>query len=511
MNIVIVGGGTAGTLSALFCQRYFPKEKIYLIDSSDIGIIGVGESTTPPLVELLEFLGITLADMITHCGATIKNATRFTNWNGDNTFYHHGFNTDPELDIFYGSHKSFYSSNNITWPAHKPLLALANMQERKNLDSVHFSGVLSIENKVPWSFDSNNQMKNHASVGLHFDARKAAEYFKDLAIKRGVINIDAKVLESRLAEDGNVVSLKLDSNQEIECDFIFDCSGFFRMFVEKTYNSKFVSFNKFLPVNEAIPFFVSREGETPTFTEAIALSSGWMWKTPVNGRFGCGYVYDNDYINKDQAFQEVSKLLGFEPEINRTLKFESGYFETPWNKNVLAVGLSSGFLEPLEATSIWITIISLHLLVEHISGLVNRDEKSIKEYNKEFTRSVNSILGLVQFHYFTKRKDSKFWQEFREKNTTSPVLENVLELYSYRLPSNIESYTYNAFPSFSWFLVGAGIDYFSEKVVNDEVRAYNVDYALTDKNRKQFRQTFDSIISKCINHNEFLNTLRYEK
>jgi tryptophan halogenase len=110
-----------------------------------------------------------------------------------------------------------------------------------------------------------------------------------------------------------------------------------------------------------------------------------MWKTPVEGRFGCGYVFDSDYINQDQAVEEVTKLLGFEPEVTRCISFESGYFENPWNKNTLAVGLSSGFLEPLEATSIWITVISLHHLIEHITGLTHQDEKAIDEYNKSFT------------------------------------------------------------------------------------------------------------------------------
>jgi tryptophan halogenase len=509
MNITVVGGGTAGCLSALFCQRFFPDAKVTLIDSSNVGIIGVGESTTPSLIEMLNFLGISISDMVKNCGATIKNSTRFTNWNGDGKIYHHGFNTDSDLDIFYGSHKSYYSSQRLNrWPSHKPFLAIDHLANNQELDDIHFSGALSKLHKVPWIKNLDGSFTDRAEVGLHFDARKVADYFKTLCLKRGVKAIDAKIQESSLNDQGYIVNLKLDSGDILETDFIFDCTGFARLFVKETYNAKFNSFKDYLPVKKAIPFFLNREGETPTFTESIALSSGWMWKTPVEGRFGCGYVFDSDYINQDQAVDEVTKLLGFEPEINRCISFESGYFENPWNKNTLAVGLSSGFLEPLEATSIWITVISLHHLIEHIAGLTHRDEKAIDEYNKSFTKSINSMLALVQFHYFTKRDDSDFWKEFRFKNQSCEALKEILDLYSYRLPSQLEGYMYNSFPSFSWFLVGAGIEYFTEENIRKEYESYNIKNSLAPESIDTFKKTFKYAVDNCAGHNEFLEYLR---
>jgi len=508
MNIIIVGGGTAGCLSTLFCQRFFPDHNITLIDDSDLGPIGVGESTTPAIIEMLDFLGISLSDMVKNCGATIKNSTRFTNWNGDNKFYHHGFNTDPELDIFYGSHKSYFSKNPIGWAPHVPLLAINELKENTNLDNIHLGGVLSVENKVPYTFLDNGSLKDYSSIGLHFDARRVAEYFLKLSLERGVQHINSKVTESHLDESGYVQSLKLENGETIYTDFIFDCSGFLRLFVEKTYKSKFKSYQRYLPVNSAMPFFLERDGETPTYTEAIALSSGWMWKTPVDGRFGCGYVFDNNYIDSTQALDELTNFLGFEPKINKHISFESGYFETPWNKNVLAVGLSSGFLEPLEATSIWITVISLQLFIEHIRGFVNKDEKSVAEYNTQFTKAVESILALVQFHYFTKRKDTPFWREFREKNETAPLLSEILELYSYRLPSNLEATKYNTFPPFSWYLVGAGLEYFDKDIIASEAKSYNIDHSLAKQDMYNFKLNINDVVKKCLNHNEFLSYLR---
>lgn len=508
MNIVIVGGGTAGCLSTLFCQRFFPNHKIILIDDSDLGPIGVGESTTPAIIEMLDFLGISLSDMVVNCGATIKNSTRFTNWNGDNKFYHHGFNTDPELDIFYGSHKSFFSHNPIGWAPHVPFLAINELQESANLDNIHLGGILSIEDKVPYEIQEDGTFRDYSSIGLHFDARRVAEYFQRLSLERGAVHINSRVIESHVDEEGYVKSLKLANDQTVDCDFIFDCSGFLRLFVEKTYKSKFKSYKKYLPVDSAIPFFLERSGETPTYTEAIALSSGWMWKTPVDGRFGCGYVFDSNYIDKDEALHELTNLLGFEPKINKHITFESGYFETPWNKNVLAVGLSSGFLEPLEATSIWITVISLQLFIEHIRGFVNKDEKSIDEYNEQFTKSVESILALVQFHYFTKRNDSDFWREFRKKNEVVPLLQEILDIYSYRLPSNLEANKYNTFPPFSWYLVGAGLDYFEKDIINSESKSYNIKESLSTQNIYDFKNNMNTVVDRCLQHNEFLRYLR---
>jgi tryptophan halogenase len=509
MNIVIVGGGTAGSMSALFCQRFFPQDKICLIDSSDIGIIGVGESTTPSIIEILDFLGISINDMVNHCGATIKNSTRFTNWNGNGEIYHHGFNADPDLDILVGSHKSYFSDHYMPWPAHKSFLAINELAKGNTLDDIHFGARLSYLNKVPWVAGEDKILKHRARVGLHFDARKVANYFKNLCIKRGIELIDNKVVDAIKDDNGNISKLQLDSGQCIDTDFIFDCTGFARLFVKKIYDAEFNSFSNFLPVKKAIPFFIPRFGNTPTFTEAIAMSSGWVWKTPVDGRFGCGYVFDSDYINQDQAYQEVSNLLGFDPEVTRCLSFESGYFKSPWNKNTLAVGLSSGFLEPLEATSIWITVISLNLFVEHIAGFTHRDSKAIKEYNKEFTRSINSILALVQFHYFVKRADSKFWIEFREKNQQCDTLREIIDLYSYRLPSGIESYTYNSFPAFSWYAVGAGIKFFDRDVIIKEYNCYNIQRSLFNETKNKFNENLENTVNQCLDHDNFLNYLRY--
>lgn len=514
-KIIVVGGGTAGWLSALFAKQSFPDCDVTVIDSSSVDIIGVGESTTPPIIDIFDFLGISVADLIKNCGATMKDSIRFTNWNGDGEFYHHGFNTyDPSADLYVNSNLSMHSTAKLDWPVHKPLMAISQMYKRQNLDALHLSAVASRKNKIPFSFlpehertnSSINHFYRHAAVALHFNARLVAEYLKKIAIKRGIKHIDGLVAESLLDEHGNVIKLHLKQGQKIDCDFVFDCTGFARIFVDKTYKSKFKSYKDFLPVDRAIPFFVDMKGETPPYTEAISMKNGWMWKIPVQGRFGCGYVYDSNYTDDKNAYKELCEIIGEEPDAPRVISFTPGYYTTPWNKNVLAVGLSSGFIEPLEASSIWITTISLALFAENISGFINQDQESINEYNKNFIKNTDSVLNLVHTHYHNDRNDTDFWKEFKEKNKTPESMEEIKQIIATRLPSTKENNLYNVFPADSWYIVGAGNNIFSRSIIEKEYNTYNI--STIEKQTMEFKKHLEGIIDNCVSHDVFLDYLR---
>lgn len=516
-KIVVVGGGTAGWISALFAHRFFPESEITVVESSNIDIIGVGESTTPAIIDMFDFIGISVADLVKNCGATIKNSIKFTNWNGDNKSYYHGFDVyDHNLHFFAGSKKAVYSDSELNWPQHKSMLAINEVFNNKNLDDIHFSSVLSKNNKVPFIFSESNcqaatnpifNFDRPSMFALHINARLLAAYLKNIGKSRGLNLIDSKVVDHQCDEQGNVTSLILENTRQINCDFIFDCTGFARIFVDKLYKSKMKSFKDFLPVKKAIPFFVENKNITPSYTEAVSMKYGWLWKIPVEGRFGCGYVFDSDYVTPENAYEELAVLIGFRPEVPKIISFEPGYFETPWNKNVLAVGLSSGFIEPLEATSIWITTISLSFFADHISGLATGDVNSINEYNCNFIEAIDSILSLVRMHYHCHRADSEFWKEFRLKNSMPERLAKILEIYKYRLPSTLEKSLYNLFPVESWFTVAAGNRVFEEKTIQREFYSYNV-----EKNIKRTREDFvkysTEICDSCMKHDDLLEYLR---
>lgn len=513
-TIVVVGGGTAGWLCALFAERFFPGIKVKLIESSSVDIIGVGESTTPGFTNLINFLGISLQDLVKNGGVTIKNSIKFTNWNGDGKHYFHGFNPIKDLNFSGRDLSNHFTDVPYRLPCPKILPAVSEIFKGESLDKIHFHSILSEKNRVPFR-GKNSKNASSAILGnfdiaadfaLHINARQVASYFKEVGQSRGIELINGHVSGCNQDEQGYVTTIILEDGRKLNCDFIFDCSGMARVLIKKTYNAEFKSYKKHLPVKQAIPFFIENDGKTPPYTEAISMKNGWVWKIPVQGRFGCGYVYDSDYISSDEAFKEVEEMLGFEPNVPKVISFEPGYFKQAWNKNVLAVGLASGFIEPLEATSIWITTLSLEYFATYINGFLSKDERAIEEYNEEFLAFADSVLNLVHFHYLNKRNDTKFWQEFKYKNSAPEGLDRLLKIFEYRLPISFDISMTRAFVPESWYIVGAGINYFKRDVVEKDYVNYNA-----QKNEpliSQFKDKLNTSANQCMDHDEFLRILK---
>ena len=530
-KVVVVGGGTAGWLAALYIQRYFSKQdlQITVIESSKIDIIGVGESTTPTIITLLGFLGISLSDIVFNCGATIKNSIKFTNWNGDGKYFHHGFGVrDPDLSFYRYSNNTPFSDYDDTLRLYKQMLPLKEIISDKNLDGIHIHAALSDEYKVPWVFNENHipgrdmPFDLPAISAVHFNARHFSAYLKQVGVSRGIEVIDGVVSSARTDDHGFITDVVMEEGRRINCDFVFDCSGLHRVFVNKVFKSPFKSYKNHLPVKKAIPFFIDNKSKVPPFTEAISMKNGWMWKIPVKdtlareketknyldleSRFGCGYVFDSDYITPDQALQEVKEVLGFEPEIPKVISFDSGYHISPWNKNVLAIGLASGFIEPLEATSIWLTCNSLLMLSNHIAGVLERDEKAIEEYNKEFIKNTDAVLDLVYIHYINSRNDTPFWKEFRSKNTHPPGVAEILDTLKYRMLSMADN-TRLLYPAAvditSWAITCAGNKLFSKEVIEKEYRISNADNFLFGKDL-EFKKNMSEVVSRCMDHEKLL-------
>jgi tryptophan halogenase len=514
-KIVVVGGGSAGWMSALFAQKLFPDSKVTLIESSSIDIIGVGESTTPPIISLFEFIDVSIADLVINVGATFKSSIKFTNWNGDGQHYFHGYRaTDPEINFYSHSKMSPYSDNDLPFYSTKSFMAIHDLFHKENLDDIHASSVMSKYNRVPLSYNREYEkyppifrFDRHAEFALHFNARLLVEYLRKIGVERGIELIDGIVETSNSDENGFIQSLQLNENRQIECDFVFDCTGMARIFSEKHFKSNFKSYASHLPVKKAIPFFVENKGKTPVYTEAVSMKYGWMWKIPVEGRFGCGYVFDSDYINSDQAYEEASQMFDQEIVVPKVISFTPGYFTTPWNKNVLSVGLSSGFVEPLEATSIWITTMSLFLFAENLSGAVMKDQKCVDEYNKEFIRNTDSILNLVFTHYVNQRTDTDFWKEFTSKNKLPTSLQSVFDILDYRLLSGKDRHLLNLFSEESWLVVCAGNKLLPRDIIEKEYQVYNIENNLRNK-IDRFKFKLDSITRKCIDHDLLLSYLR---
>lgn len=407
MSVIVAGGGTAGWLAALHVKQFYSGADVTVVYDDKTPIIGVGESTTAHFVRFLEAIDISVHEVVKNCEATIKNSIRFTNWKGDGTYYHHAFTRRSEECV-----QSYFDA----------------LYHDINLDDIDLGSTLSKNNKVPMPLDGNSdEPYDDTNYALHFNAKKMSEYLQSVGVSRGIKIVVGKIKSVSLDPDEYVTDITLDTNQTLKTDFVFDCTGFARVFVNKVYNSPVKSYKEILPVKKAMPFFIDNTGTTPPFTEAIAMKYGWMWKIPVGKRYGCGYVFDSDYINDEEAYEEICEVVKQKPHVPRTISFKPEYNTKPFNKNTLALGLAHGFLEPLEATSLLILANMLNTLERTGHNIFNRmyNDEYTESYNKHILDFVENCVDIVYVHYLTPRNDTEFWRKF--KNMIPEHVSNTLE------------------------------------------------------------------------------------
>ena len=510
MDLVVLGGGTAGWLTALYAKIVMPTKRITVIESDDIGILGAGEGATPHLITLLDILDIPVSHFIKETGATIKSSIKFTNWNneGNQDYYHHSFNV-------YGNVAWSFYNQNVNYVQSSPSSYVAGCALGQRLPEYDLNSKLAKHNKVPFLYDERRQdvsnpiiqFEHISSFSIHFDAVKVASFLKKIAIERN-INVVEGILENyKENEDGDIQTLILKSGKEIKSDFIIDCSGFNRFF-PKAFDSEWVSYKDKLPVNSAIPFFLPMEEDSiPSYTEAIAMKYGWIWKIPLQERYGCGYVFDSTLINSEEAKKEVEEYLGFEIEVPRTLNFEPGYYKTPWVKNVISIGLSAGFVEPLEATSIWTSITTIGNLFSSPELIYRNDQRIVDDFNNRFCKLNEDILTFIYFHYMSERKDTPFWEKFTRENAPEQ-LKNLYDICDYRLLefSDIQSLTWSID---SWYQVAIGTRQLNLEKFSKFSMFYNYTASFSKSNLVLLKKTQDELVEKyCPTHKEFLELLK---
>lgn len=436
-KIIVLGGGTAGWLTALFINKKFPNFSITLIEGDTVGTIGVGEGTTPHIINFLKDINIDPIHLIKNINGTIKNGISFENWNGDNKKYFHSFSAKNNLynfnisPIFGYDCYDFYLKNLI--------------KNKLDFNEYVYGAKISYENKI----DLNN-----ISYAVHFDTTALSNYLKPIAIERGINFITGDFKNVNNDNNGFITSLSLTNGKNIDCDFIFDCSGFSKLIMGKHYKEEWLSYKKYLPVNSAIMFprtYKENEKIFP-YTKAIALKNGWVFEIPLQHRIGRGYIFDNNYINKEQAINEVEKTFNEKIEVKKTIEFNAGRLKNSWYKNCIAVGLSYSFIEPLEATSIWVTIEQLNTLSYFFNDMFLKNEDSISLYNEINGNSLDKILNFIYLHYITKRNDSEFWMNI--KNYIPPnnfekklklIKDNSMNVFEFKDNKNMASFQLTSF------------------------------------------------------------------
>jgi tryptophan halogenase len=275
------------------------------------------------------------------------------------------------------------------------------------------------------------------------------KYFKKICLKNNTNSqhIDAKVTNVNLnSETGFIQSIDLEDGRTVEGDFFIDCSGFNKILINAV-GGKWVSYQKNLPLNTGLPFHLDYlPGETPEpYTTAWAQKNGWMWQIPLMDRKGCGYVFDDHFTTPEKAQEEIETILGRKIEPQRVIKFDAGRQESAWIKNCLAIGLSSAFLEPLEATSIHSTLVQgLNFVFEYLKDSVEDtvNSGSVKIYNQRTRVLYDDIKDFLVMHYMGGRNDSDFWKMISTGVTKTDYVETLLEMSKHRMP------TFSDFPSY---------------------------------------------------------------
>lgn len=416
LQFCIMGGGTAGWMAACLLAARWPQHRVSVIESPDIGIIGVGEGSTPQLRAFFHSLGVDEAEWMPACNATYKAGIAFHGWSGAKGFesYFHPFQT--ELDHHTAPHFFFHTRARRTgrdvW-AHP--------------DRFFISSQLAMQGKAPvpkenFPFD--------IAYGYHFDANLVGAFLRRFATsKLGVEHISRTVNDVEIDANGDVTALKLDGGDLFAADFFVDCSGFRSMIVQQALREPFISFADNLFNDRAVAMPTANDaGGIQCQTRATALSAGWAWHIPLTNRAGNGYVYSSQFISDDDAETELRKHLGMldAPVEARRLQMKVGRVTNSWVGNCLAVGLSQGFIEPLEATA-------LHIVQATVEGFADAFEAGgfTSEHRSEFNKSIGArydgIRDYIVAHYrLNSRGKGEYWHLNAKNDNLSDSLKALM-------------------------------------------------------------------------------------
>ena len=490
-KIIIVGGGTAGWMAANLLASKWKTTEICLVESKEIGIIGVGEGSTPHLKLFFDAIGVADSRWMPRCNATYKNGITFDKWSTIAGFesYFHPFAAQTD-DIFTVPH--FFK--NIQ----------ARMQGYRvdaHPDNYFLESYLSRNNLGPLPAES---FPFGIAYGYHFDSALLGEFLAENAQSQGVKRVYGTVADVLVTKDGSLSAVKLKDGTLLAADFFIDSSGFNSLLMQKTLQVGFQSFKDNL-VNDAAVVMPSKISPVlPVATKATALSNGWAWQIPLRNRFGNGYVYSNDYIDSNQAEIELRQHLGLlESDIEaKHLKMKVGRVEKHWYKNCLAVGLSQGFIEPLEATAIALSFNTIGQFIQYFE-----EGKGTNKFEDTFNKDINSrfdgIRDYIVCHYkANQRTDSDYWRDNAANKNISENLSKILYLWKNSQDFASDMHKHNLVSGYqpkSWACLLAGYGVFPRKDSNQ-----TFDYA----NHQHEIDGLSDFIRRCglnfKNHSELL-------
>ena len=442
-NVVIVGGGTSGWMTAAALARVFGQRiNVRLIESEEIGTVGVGEATIPQIRLYNATLGLDEDEFMRKTQGTFKLGIEFVDWARQGHSYIHAFGQIGDRDL--GS-----------VPFYQYWLKMRQAGEAGELGEYTFNTVLARQNKFMRNAHVPGSPLGSMVYAFHFDASLYARYLRTYAEARGIRRTEGKIVDTVLrGEDGYIDAVVLDSGERVEGELFIDCSGFRGLLIEQALKTGYVDWSHYLPMNRALAVPCASVAPLTLCTRSTTRSAGWQWRIPLQHRIGNGYVYCSDYISDDEAASTLlANLDGKALADPRPLRFVTGMRKKFWNKNCVAIGLASGFLEPLESTSIHFVQSSIAKLIAYFPDR-QCNEADIAQYNRltqfEFERSRDFIV----LHYkATERHDTPFWKHCQAMDIP-PTLQEKLDLF--RSAGRIHREHEELFTEVSWLQVFVG-------------------------------------------------------
>ena len=418
-HILIVGGGTAGWMAAnLMARRWLDRGiRISLVESPDIGIIGVGEGSTPQLKAFLDKMGIAESDWMAKCNATYKVGISFVNWSSKPGYerYFHPFPAQADRD----NYRAF---------VYHCLLRRQGLDVDAHPDRFFLPAYLAAKQMGPQAAES---FPFEVLYGYHFDSQLLGEYLRDHAVSLGVDHLQGNVTEVQQNDDGDLACVVLDDGRRLDADFFVDSTGFRSLLLQQKLDVPFVGFGENLFNDAAVVLPTAQGEEINSQTVSTAMKHGWAWDIPLTNRVGNGYAYSSSYCSADEAETELREKTGLlESEIPaRHLRMNVGQVAKHWHRNCIAVGLSQGFIEPLEATA-------LHIVQETVESFMGNFESGSftagnqDRFNEIISQRFEGVRNYIVCHYrANSRTDTEYWRDNAANENLSDSLKSLLRTW----------------------------------------------------------------------------------